>query len=131
MGSVKHLDSVLQSLEERLSRLECDSSTNLGYAWATIDGAHKKEKWVFNNWAELIQNFKLDYPDDDVSGSVQIPVMEPITAEKEYRFVTRSFADWVNDQYKKCNARKERKRDQKYDEEQTRDWTSNKGRKKY
>jgi hypothetical protein len=109
MARYTSLNATLETLDERLKMLEVkDESHFLGFSWPTTDGLHVEEKWVFNNWNELIQRF-IDVspiPVKDITGPVRLTVIEPITSTRETRRVTADFSAFVHDMFQRENRKR-------------------------
>lgn len=101
MRHTKHIDQVLESIGERLSRIECTTASDLtlGYRCVRSDGKNEKEKWICVNWDELVEEFEGLHP--PVAGSLRVTVTRPGTQDNEVRHVSRFFIDWVEDYYQK------------------------------
>jgi hypothetical protein len=99
MNHTKHIDQVLESIGDRLSRIECTgaSDSTLGYRYVPSDGKNEREKWLYINWDELVSDFQCLHP--PVKGSTKVTVTSPGTKKTETRYVSRHFIDWVENYY--------------------------------
>jgi hypothetical protein len=109
MARYSSLNATLETLDERLKMLEVkDESHFLGFSWPTTDGLHMKEKWVYNNWNELIERVveESSVPVTDITGSVRLTVIEPITSIRETLRVTEEFSRFVQVMFQRANEKR-------------------------
>jgi hypothetical protein len=114
MARYSSLNATLETLDERLKMLEVkDKSHFLGFSWPTTDGLHTREKWMYNNWDELIERFVDESPVHvtDITGDVRLTVIEPITSIRETRYVTKEFSRFVQAKFQRANEQRNKEKE--------------------